>query len=158
MTHVESVDIKYPRGQHQLWSYKRNLNKPLLHICITTPDSQSTSVRDVNIGHALIPYLWINTELALTPVPLIKMHYRVRYSLDFDLKIRSGQVWDQLFALITTPWADLWYAALWRIDTQNFDFEHFFIFMGVSIFQSLEIQPLKRSLGWSKFVPVLSNW
>ena len=21
------------------------------------------------------------------------MHYRVRYSLDFDLKIRSGQVW-----------------------------------------------------------------
>ena len=25
-------------------------------------------------------------------VPLIKMHYRVRYSLDFDLKIRSGQV------------------------------------------------------------------
>ena len=26
-------------------------------------------------------------------VPLIKMHYRVRYSLDFDLKIRSGQVW-----------------------------------------------------------------
>ena len=26
-------------------------------------------------------------------VPLIKMHYRVRYSLDFDLKIRSGQGW-----------------------------------------------------------------
>ena len=25
-------------------------------------------------------------------VPLIKMHYRVRYSLDFDLKIRSVQV------------------------------------------------------------------
>ena len=25
-------------------------------------------------------------------VPLIKMQYRVRYSLDFDLKIRSGQV------------------------------------------------------------------
>ena len=30
-------------------------------------------------------------------VPLIKMHYRVRYSLVFDLKIRSGQVcWDHL--------------------------------------------------------------
>ena len=26
-------------------------------------------------------------------VPLIKMHCRVRYLLDFDLKIRSGQVW-----------------------------------------------------------------
>ena len=26
-------------------------------------------------------------------VPLVKMHYRVRYSLDFDLKIHSGQVW-----------------------------------------------------------------
>ena len=63
MTHVESVDIKYSRGQHQLWSYKRNPNKSLLHICITAPDSQSTSVRDINIDHALIPYLWINTEL-----------------------------------------------------------------------------------------------
>ena len=29
-------------------------------------------------------------------VPLIKMHYRVRYSLDFDLKIRSGQGWGTL--------------------------------------------------------------
>jgi hypothetical protein len=26
-------------------------------------------------------------------VPLIKMHCRVRYLFDFDLKIRSGQVW-----------------------------------------------------------------
>ena len=30
-------------------------------------------------------------------VLLIKMHFRVRYSLDFDLKIRSGQVWASNF-------------------------------------------------------------
>ena len=28
-------------------------------------------------------------------VPLIKMHCRVRYLFDFDLKVRSGQVWKQ---------------------------------------------------------------
>ena len=31
------------------------------------------------------------TQICHQFVPLIKMHYRVRYSLDFDLKSRSGQ-------------------------------------------------------------------
>ena len=34
-------------------------------------------------------------------VSLIKMHYRVRYSLDFDLKIHSGQVWLSLVWVCT---------------------------------------------------------
>ena len=42
------------------------------------------------------PALFEDTEVAEVKQPrnskLIKMHYRVRYLLDFDLKIRSGQV------------------------------------------------------------------
>ena len=40
-------------------------------------------------------------------VPLIKMHYRVRYSFDFNLKIRSGQVWDNCCVFSGTQWSHL---------------------------------------------------
>ena len=37
-------------------------------------------------------------------VPLIKMHCRVRYLFDFDLKIHSGQV----CAAVNEKWVDYW--------------------------------------------------
>ena len=40
-------------------------------------------------------------------VPLIKMHCRVRYLLDFDLKICSGQVWGMFDSF------SIWFACFW---------------------------------------------
>ena len=62
-TRGESVDTRYSRSQHQLWSHKQTLNKSSLCIYITRLDSQPTSIRDTDVDRTLTPYLWINIEL-----------------------------------------------------------------------------------------------
>jgi len=62
-TRGESVDTRYSRSQHQLWSHKRTRNKSPLCIYITRLDSQSIPIRDTDVDRMLTPYLWISTEL-----------------------------------------------------------------------------------------------
>ena len=78
--------IKVKQTAHAFWNFIKNKN-----------DKNSIMKSHKNY---MIMVVFEVTEAKISTitiwnqfVPLIKMHYRLRYSLDFDLKIRSGQVW-----------------------------------------------------------------